>query len=49
MELASILLIPLFGTSLGAAGVYFMKDKMNDNLHKWLLGLAGGVMVAASV
>ncbi len=49
MELASILLIPLFGTSLGAAGVYFMKDKMNENLQKWLLGFAGGVMVAASV
>lgn len=49
MELASILLIPLVGTSLGAAGVYFMKDKMNENLQKWLLGFAGGVMVAASV
>lgn len=49
MELAAILLIPLVGTSLGAAGVYFMKDKINENLQKWLLGFAGGVMVAASV
>lgn len=49
MELALILVIPLIGTSLGASGVYFMKDKMNENLHKLLLGFAGGVMVAASV
>lgn len=49
MKLIMILLIPLFGTSLGAAGVYFMKDKMNKNLQKCLLGFAGGVMVAASV
>ena len=49
MELALILLIPLLGTSLGSAGVYFMKDKINENLQKWLLGFAGGVMVAASV
>ncbi len=49
MELASILLIPLLGTSLGATGVYFMKDKMNESVQKWLLGFAGGVMVAASV
>lgn len=49
MELLAILLIPLIGTSLGAAGVYFMKDKMNENLQKGLLGFAGGIMVAASV
>lgn len=49
MELISILLIPLVGTSLGAVGVYFMKDKMNEKLQKWLLGFAGGVMVAASI
>ncbi|NLN47627.1 MAG: ZIP family metal transporter [Clostridiales bacterium] len=49
MKLALILLVPLLGTALGAAGVYFMKDEMNKNLQKWLLGFAGGVMVAASV
>ena len=49
MRLFSILVIPLIGTSLGSAGVYFIKDKMNENLQKWLLGFAGGVMVAASV
>ncbi len=49
MRLFSILIIPLIGTSLGSAGVYFIKDKMNENLQKWLLGFAGGVMVAASV
>lgn len=49
MKLALILIVPLLGTSLGAAGVYFMKDEMNRNLQKWLLGFAGGVMSAASV
>ncbi len=49
MKLFATLFIPLFGTSLGAAGVYFMKDEMNEKLKKWLLGFAGGVMVAASV
>ena len=49
VELAVIVLIPLLGTSLGAAGVYFMKDEMNMNLQRWLLGFAGGVMTAASV
>ena len=49
MELLAILMIPLIGTSLGAAGVYFMKDEMNKNLKKFLLGFAGGVMSAASV
>lgn len=49
MKLFAILFIPLLGTSLGSAGVYFMKDKMNDNLQKGLLGFASGVMVAASI
>lgn len=49
MELAIVILIPFLGTTLGAACVYFMKDKMNDLLQKGLLGFAGGVMVAASV
>lgn len=49
MELLAILIIPLLGTSLGAAGVYFMKDEMSVTLKKWLLGFAGGVMAAASI
>ena len=43
------LLIPLVGTSAGAALVFFMKDELNDNLQKALSGFASGVMVAASI
>ena len=43
------LLIPLLGTMLGSAVVFFMKDEMSVRLQKTLLGFASGVMVAASV
>ena len=43
------LLIPLLGTMLGSAFVFFMKDEMSVKLQKTLLGFASGVMVAASV
>lgn len=43
------LLIPLLGTMLGAAFVFFMKKDMSPRLQKSLLGFASGVMVAASV
>lgn len=43
------LLIPLAGTMLGAAFVFFMKDDMSPRVQKTLLGFASGVMVAASV
>ena len=43
------LLIPLLGTMLGSAFVFFMKDEMSVRLQKSLLGFASGVMVAASV
>ncbi len=43
------LLIPLLGTMLGSAFVFFMRDEMSIRLQKWLLGFASGVMVAASV
>jgi len=43
------LLIPLLGTMLGAAFVFFMKRDMPERLQKALLGFASGVMVAASV
>ncbi len=49
MTLAIGLLIPLLGTMLGAAFVFFMKDEMSPRLQKSLLGFASGVMVAASV
>lgn len=44
-----ILIIPFLGTLLGSAVVFFMKNELNKNLQKLLLGFASGVMVAASV
>ena len=49
MEIFWGILIPFFGTTAGAACVYFMKDKINNYVLKLLLGFASGVMVAASV
>ena len=43
------LLIPLLGTVLGSAFVFFMNDEMPERVQKSLLGFASGVMVAASV
>ena len=43
------LLIPLAGTILGAACVFFMKGQMNSLVNKALLGFASGVMIAASI
>ncbi len=51
-NLGTILLgafIPMLGTTLGAAAVFFMKGRMPDRLQKALLGFASGVMIAASV
>lgn len=51
MELQIILglLLPFLGTTLGAALVFLLKDKMNELLQKILLGFASGVMIAASI
>lgn len=43
------LLIPLLGTMLGSAMVFFMKDDIPERIQKLLLGFASGIMVAASV
>ena len=43
------IMIPVAGTTLGAACVYFMKKGIRQNVEKGLLGFASGVMVAASV
>ena len=48
-EILAGLLLPLFGTSLGAACVFFVREKLNRKLQKTLLGFAAGVMVASSV
>ena len=43
------LLIPVLGTTLGSAFVFFMRDQMPRLTEKALLGFASGVMVAAAV
>lgn len=47
--LAVVLLVPLLGTVLGAACVFLLKGQIPQRQNKLLLGLASGVMVAASV
>lgn len=41
-------LIPFFGTSLGAAMVFFLRKEISKELQRVLTGFAAGVMVAAS-
>lgn len=48
-NLAAIILLPLFGTLLGASFVLFVSDRPALRFQKTLLGFASGVMVAASV
>ena len=48
-EITLGILIPLFGTVLGSAMVFFLKKDMSAHLHKLLLGFASGVMIAASI
>ena len=43
------ILLPLIGTTAGSACVFFLREKLNIKIQKALLGLASGVMVAASV
>jgi len=43
------LFIPLIGTGLGSATVFFMKKEINPKLRKILMGFASGVMIAASI
>lgn len=43
------LLLPLLGTMLGSAFVFFMRNEIPARLQKALIGFASGVMVAASV
>ena len=42
------IVIPFFGTSLGAAMVFVLKKHISDHVQKLLTGFAAGVMVAAS-
>lgn len=49
MYIISGVLIPFIGTTLGAACVFFLKERINHLVQKGLLGFASGVMIAASV
>ncbi len=49
MEAFYGILIPFFGTALGAGCVFFMKKSLSDTVQRALTGFAAGVMVAASV
>ncbi len=49
MAVFYIILIPFIGTLLGSSVVFFLKNKIQPEVQKLLLGFASGVMVAASV
>ncbi len=49
LQIALGILIPLAGTTLGAAAVFLLKRQPGAALGKALLGFAAGVMLAASV
>ena len=43
------ILIPFLGTTIGSLLVFFMKNTLNKSLEKVLIGVASGVMIAASI
>lgn len=49
MEIVFGILIPFVGTTLGSFMVFFMKNSINNNITKLLIGFSAGVMVAASI
>lgn len=48
-EILKGIFIPLIGTALGSACVFFISSSLKDTLVRFLSGFAAGVMVAASV
>ncbi len=48
MQIWMGVLLPFLGTSLGAAMVFVLKNRISDKLQRVLTGFAAGVMVAAS-
>ena len=49
MQIFLGILIPFLGTTLGSAGVFFMRKSLGVSVQRALAGFAAGVMVAASV
>ena len=43
------ILIPLIGTTIGALFVFLVKSNITINIKKFIIGLASGVMLAASI
>ena len=43
------IIIPFIGTTLGSLLVFFLKNDLNIKIEKFLLGIASGVMIAASI
>ena len=43
------IIIPFLGTTLGSFLVFFLKNNLNIKIEKFLLGIASGVMIAASI
>lgn len=41
--------IPFFGTCLGSCFVFFLRESINNKIHKVMIGFSIGVMLAASV
>ena len=48
-KIIGILLIPFFGTALGAGCVFFVRGGQNPLFSKMMNGFAAGVMIASSV
>ena len=48
LKTAEGILIPFAGTGLGAACVFFLKERMSDRTNRILSGFAAGIMVSAS-
>lgn len=46
---ALCILLPFFGTALGAAAAFFLRQEARPGLQKCLLGFSAGVMLAAMV
>lgn len=49
MQIFIGIMLPFFGTALGAACVFLFRRELRPSLQKTFLGFASGVMVAASV
>lgn len=47
LYLTLIFIVPWIGTTLGSAGVFFLRRQLSNKIQKLILGFASGVMIAA--